>query len=108
MSKIQVTLDAVKLRKLVSQRTFENKNGESVTVQEVKFDLVEVKEPKEVYKNDKLRLVKTHFAAAQQTKEEREAKKDTFFIGDGVTILFDNDNTNSEKNKQAPTPNNQP
>lgn len=91
MSKIQVTLDATKLRNLVSKREYQNKQGETVQLQEVKFELVEVKEPKEIFKKDNMRIMKTHFASVIQTKEEREAKADTIYIGDGFTTIWENE-----------------
>lgn len=93
MAKIQVTLDASKLRTLVSKRTYKNKEGQEVEVQEVKFELVEVKEPKTIYTADKYRIDKTHFASVIQTKEEREAKADTVYIGDGFTTIWSNAET---------------
>lgn len=90
--KIQVTLDASKLRNLVKSREYTNKSGEVVKVQEVKFELIPVKDEnqKVVFETEKYRLVKTHFAVPVQTREEREAKADTVFIGDGfVTVWID-------------------
>ena len=68
MGKISVSLDATKLRNLVAKREYKNKQGETVQVQEVKFELIEVKEPKEIYKKDNMRIMKTHFASVIQTK----------------------------------------
>ena len=90
MSKITVTLDATKLRNLVSKREYQNKQGETVQIQEVKFELVEVKEPKTVFNGNGFRLDKTHFASVIQTKEEREAKAETVFIGEGVSTIWEN------------------
>jgi len=89
MAKIQVTLDASKLRNLISTRSYESKDGTNVSVQEVKFELVEVKEPKQIFAKDTMRIVKTHFACVIQTKEEREAKADTVYIGEGFTSYWD-------------------
>jgi len=93
MSKIQVTLDASKLRTLVSNREFKNKSGETVKLQEVKFELVEVKEPKQIYEKDNMRIMKTHFACVIQTKEQREAKAETVYIGEGFTTVWGSDKT---------------
>lgn len=90
MAKIQVTLDATKLRNLVSKREYQNKNGETVQLQEVKFELVEVKEPKTIFTSEKYRVDKTHFASVIQTKEEREQKAETVYIGEGFTTIFTN------------------
>ena len=93
MSKISVTLNAQALRNLVSKRTYKNKDGQEVEVQEVKFELVEVKEPKTIYTADKYRIDKTHFASVIQTKEEREAKSETIYIGEGFTTIWNNAET---------------
>lgn len=100
--KIQIALDAAKLRKLVSKRSYNNNQGQTVEIQEVKFDLIEMKEEsqKEVYNAEKYTLVKTHFAVAQQTKEERESKADPFFVGEGVSMIWKNDRSNSENKKE--------
>lgn len=100
MQKIQITLNAKKLRKLVSKRSYENKQGEKVELQEVKFDLVELNDDKKkiVYDHDKYTLEKTHFAVAQQTKEEREANADPFFVGEGVSIIWKNDTSTTTHN----------
>lgn len=91
MAKIQVTLDATKLRNLVSKREYKNKSGETVQLQEVKFELVEVKEPKTIFTVDKYRIDKTHFASVIQSKDEREAKAETIYIGEGFTTIWGND-----------------
>lgn len=93
MAKIQVTLDANKLRNLVSKRNYKNKEGQDVEVQEVKFELVELKEPKTIYTADKYKIDKTHFASVIQTKEEREAKAETIYIGEGFTTIWNNAET---------------
>lgn len=90
MARISVTLDATKLRNLVSKREYQNKQGETVQLQEVKFELVEVKEPKEIFKKDNMRIMKTHFASVIQTKEERENKAETIYIGEGFTTVWNN------------------
>jgi hypothetical protein len=92
MSKITITLDASKLRELVKTRQFENKEGQLMQVQEVKFELVPVKEPKIIYEGTGYKLQKSHFASVIQTKEEREAQAETIFIGEGITTIWDNAN----------------
>lgn len=92
MAEIQLTLDASKLRNLVSNRTYKNKEGQDVNLQEIKFKLVEVKDPKTIFTSDKYKINKTHFACVIQTKEEREAKADTIYIGEGFTTIWNADN----------------
>ena len=93
MGKLQVTLDASKLRNLISKRSYKNKDGQEIEVQEVKFELIEVKEPKQIYEKDNMKVMKTHFASVIQTKEEREAKADTVYIGEGFTTFWSNAET---------------
>ena len=106
MSKIQVTLDATKLRTLVENRSYENKQGETVQVQEVKFELVPMKEEnhKTIFEKDNFKIVKTHFAAAIQTKEEREAKKDSFYIGEGFSHIWGNNSESTSTSTSSDTP----
>ena len=89
MSKITITLDATKLRNLVTKREFDAKDGTKMQVSEVKFELVEVKEPIIIYEGNGYNLAKTHFASVIQTKEEREAKAETIFIGEGITTIWE-------------------
>ena len=89
MSKITITLDATKLRNLVTKREFDAKDGTKMQVQEVRFELVEVKEPKIIFEGSGYKLQKTHFASVIQTKEERESKAETVFIGEGVTTIWE-------------------
>jgi hypothetical protein len=90
-NKIQVTLDAQKLRNLVTKRTYKNKDGQDVELQEIKFELVAVKEPKTIFTKDNMRIDKTHFACVVQTKEERDAKAPTIYIGEGFSTIWLND-----------------
>lgn len=92
MAEIQITLDASKLRNLVSNRAYKNKEGQEFQVQEIKFKLVEVKDPKTIFTSDKYKINKTHFACVIQTKDEREAKADTIYIGEGFTTIWNTDN----------------
>ena len=89
MSKITITLDATKLRNLVTKREFDAKDGTKMQVQEVRFELVEVKEPKIIFEGSGYKLQKTHFASVIQTKEERESKAETVFIGEGITTIWE-------------------
>lgn len=90
MAEIQVTLNANLLRNLVTKRSYQNKSGETVELQEIKFKLVETKEAKTIFTADKYRIDKTHFACVIQTKEEREAKAETIYIGEGFTTIWNN------------------
>jgi len=93
MGKITITLDATKLRNLITKREFDAKDGTKMQVQEVRFELVEVKEPKIIHEGSGYKLQKTHFASVIQTKEEREAKAETIFIGEGITTIWEQKET---------------
>jgi len=99
MAKTQVTLDASKLRNLVTKRSYKNKDGQEVSIDEVKFELVELKEPKQIFAKDTMKIMKTHFACVIQTKEEREAKADTIYVGEGFTTVWDDKDSQSSGNK---------
>lgn len=92
-NKITVTLDANKARDLIETRKYTNKEGQEVEVKEIKCELVEMKpeSQKVVYDHEKFQLVKTHFAVKIQTKEEREAKADSVFVGEGITQKWKSD-----------------
>ena len=89
--KITITLDVSKLKGLTTERSYNNSQGEKVTVKELKFELVPVKQEKVIFSAEKYDLVKTHFACKTQTKEEREAKAETVFLGDGLTTRWKNE-----------------
>lgn len=95
-NKVSVTINADLGREMLSKRSYKNKEGKDVEVNELKFDLIEMKEEskKVVYDSDKFQLVKTHFAVKQQTSEERKAKVDTVFVGEGVTQVWKEDGNN--------------
>ncbi len=87
MKKISITIDLGKIDKnRIIERTYTNKEGQEVIVKEYKLDVVPLRNKKEIKSGDTWKLVKSHFVADSQTKEEREAKADTNFLGDGVTF----------------------
>lgn len=88
MAKIEITLDAAKLRGLITNREYTNKSGEVVKLQEVKFELVEVKEPKLLSSGTWGEKKKTHFCSVIQTKEQKAAKEPTIYVGEGFTTYF--------------------
>lgn len=90
--KVSITLDANKLRGLISKRSYTNQQGENVEVQEVKFDLIEMKPEshKVVYSHEKFDLIKTHFAVQQQTSEDRDNNTPVNYIGEGISQVWKN------------------
>lgn len=87
--KINIKLDVSKIDKSkIVEKTYKDKNGNEVTQKIYSFDAVPVKEEKFVAEGDTWIMKKTHFCAEAQTKEERDAKKPTNYIGEG--FVFEN------------------
>ncbi len=92
--KINITLDLSKIDKTrITPRTFTNKEGVEVTVKEYKMEVIPLNEPKLIKVGDGWNLLKTHFVVEGQTKEERQAKKKSVYIGEGLQFV---DNTSQD------------
>lgn len=84
MAKLSITLDLTKIDKTrIVERKYQDRDGVEHTAKEYKVDLVELREPKFIKEGSWGRMLKTHFVVQAQTKEEREAKAPSVFIGDG-------------------------
>lgn len=98
MSKIQVKIykNAAK-ENLMFKEEFTTRDGEKVQKDVILFDLIPMKEEsrKVIYSHEKFDLVKTHFAVKRQTKEEREAKAESIFVGEGITQIWKEDASSS-------------
>jgi len=85
--KLSCTIDLTKIDKTrIVERKYTNKDGVEVTQKNYSFDVVELKEPKTIKETDRYTMKKTHFIAESQTKEERDAKKLSNFIGDVISF----------------------
>ena len=88
MKKINITLDLTKIDKSkIIYRTFTNKAGEEVTVKEYRIEAIELQDPKFFKSGDGWNLLKTHFIVEGQTKEERQAKKKSVCVGEGLQFV---------------------
>ena len=84
MDKINVTLDVSKINKdKIVERKYKNKNGEDVVEKNYKIEVVPVKEKKVVTSGPNWVLVKTHYVAEVQTKEEKANKVKMRYVGNG-------------------------
>ena len=84
MQKISVTLDLTKIDKSrITERKYTDKNGVEHVAKEYKLDIIPLKSEKFVAEGTWGKMFKTHFVVQAQPKEEREAKADSVFIGDG-------------------------
>lgn len=91
MKPITVTIDVSKINKdKITTRTYTDKNGNEVTQRLYKMEVVPLKEKKilkEGSSNGKeWSLLKTHFVKEYQTKDEKDAKAETNFIGDATSM----------------------
>jgi len=91
MSKLSITVDTSKLQGKSVVRTYKNKDGQEVTVKELKLDIIPVKDEKVLYTADRYTLVKTHFVALPQTKEQRERGEQLQSVGAGITTRWKED-----------------
>ena len=85
--RIKISIDVTKVPKdKIVERRYTNSAGHEVVARELKAEVVEMKpESQKVIKSgDTWELVKTHFVALEQTKEEKEAKKNSAIVGAGV------------------------
>lgn len=89
MEKISITLNVSKIDKSkIFERTYKDKEGNDITEKLYKFDLIKGKEAKFVTEGDTWKMIKTHFGAETQTKEERDAKKKPNYVAEG--FIFEN------------------
>ena len=105
MKKIMITIDLNKLDKeRINIRKYTNKEGEEVIIKEYKMEVVPLKKKILIKTGDTWKLDKTHFVCDKQTKEEREEKKETNFLGSGVQFSqledMDLEDINLEENKE--------
>jgi len=99
MNKISVTIDVSKINKdKITERKFTNKDGEEITVKEYKIDVIQLREPKHIKELADTNMVKTHFVVEAQTKQEREAKAESVFLGDGIQFLPKDSDSHSQEN----------
>lgn len=110
MTKTTVTIDLTKIDKSrIETRTYTNREGVEVTVKEYKLDVVPLKQPKALKKadgtliaGDTWQILETHFACESQTKAEREANKETVYIGKGVQFVDKNPSKSNSSPVSAP------
>ena len=95
MSKIEITLDAAKLRQAITERSYTNQNGEAVIKQEIKLSVFPAKETKVLKSGPGWQLVKSHLVAIAIT--DKNAKP--VYVGEGVSFVND-----APQQATAPTP----
>jgi len=84
MEKILGTIDLTKIDKSrIVERRYTNNAGHEVIEKNYEFEIVPLKESKLIKDGGTWQIMKTHFLADAQTKEERVAKAPTKYIGNG-------------------------
>lgn len=87
MNKISITLDVSKFDKShIVEKKFKTKDGTEVTKKEYQIEVIELKAPKFVAEGKNYKMYKTHFVVQAQTKEEREKKVESVFVGDAFSF----------------------
>jgi len=87
MSKISIKIDLSKIDKTkITERKYTNKEGKEVVIREYALDIVPLKEKKLIKEGDTWAMVKTHFVAEPQTKEERANGQPSVILGDGIVF----------------------
>lgn len=87
--KVSLTIDLNKLDKTrIQERKYTDSTDKEVVVREYKLDVVPLKDDKRkvIKEGDGWKMVKSHFVCDTATKEERELKKATNFVGEGITF----------------------
>jgi len=103
MKKAQITIDLSKIDKTkIIEREFTTKAGEVVKQKLYKLDLVPLKEPKFVKEGPTWLLEKVGFLAEPQTKEERDAKVPSVFLGDVTSFREHNKTPDGDNYPQQP------
>jgi hypothetical protein len=70
----------------ITERKYTNKEGVEVVIKELSLDIVPLKQSKIIKEGDTWTMVKTHFVAEPQTKEERENGQPSVILGDGIVF----------------------
>ena len=88
--KVSINVDVTKLpEERIHERSWTDRNGETHTSKEIRLDVVPLKNPKVIKEYDSSTLMKTHFVCLSQTKEERQARAETVYVGEGTQFIND-------------------
>jgi hypothetical protein len=85
--KLNITLDLSKINKeKIVNREYQNNAGETVIGKEYKIEVIPLKQEKVIKSTPDWSMIKTHFIVESQTKEEREARTPSNYIGEGIVF----------------------
>jgi hypothetical protein len=87
MQKLRLKIDVSKIDKSkLIERTYTNKEGKEVTVKEMIFDCVEMREPQVIPTQGNFILKKTHFIAYPSKKLDDGTYEETKYVGEATQI----------------------
>ena len=84
--RIQITIDVSKIDKSRITEKRYMKDGKEVVEKLLKLEVIPLKNERFVTEGDTWKLIKTHFVATAQTKEERANKVRGTILGDGIVL----------------------
>lgn len=103
MQKISIKIDLSKIDKTkITERKYTNKEGVEVTIKELALDIVPLKEKKVIKEGDTWTMVKTHFVAEPQTKQERDNGQPSVILGDGIVFENKGESTPPQAKEEVP------
>lgn len=102
MNKISLNIDVDKLdKKRFEVRSFKTKAGETVSVREMKLEVVPLKEVKTLSSGDTWELRKVGFVCEAPTRAERESKTKTSIVGDATQFIDKNAVPNFDRDSKG-------
>jgi hypothetical protein len=90
---ITVKINLKYAKELIVKEKFKGRDGKDGEVDNIECQLIELKpeSKKLIYDHELFQNIKTHFAVKPQTKEDRAAKAETVYVGEGITQVWKND-----------------
>jgi hypothetical protein len=88
---------------LIVKEKFKGRDGKDGEVDNIECQLIELKpeSKKLIYDHELFQNIKTHFAVKPQTKEDRAAKAETVYVGEGITQVWKNKTPQAAPTKDA-------
>ena len=90
-------------KELIVKQKFKGRDGQDREVDNIECQLIELKpeSKKLIYDHELFQNIKTHFAVKPQTKEDRAAKAETVYVGEGITQVWKNKTPQAAPTKDA-------
>jgi|TARA_R110000744_G_scaffold130866_2_gene238667 hypothetical protein len=100
---ITVKINLKYAKELIVKEKFKGRDGKDGEVDNIECQLIELKpeSKKLIYDHELFQNIKTHFAVKPQTKEDRAAKAETVYVGEGITQVWKNKTPQAAPTKDA-------